>query len=98
MLKLGGLLIVSAPDLEVVLERWLAMSDADRWVAVAASLGRDPGGFESRRPTPHDQYGSRGRGGLRPVAVPRPFPAGRRVHEARDPVVARAAAPAQLIA
>ena len=36
--------------------------------------------------------------GSRSVAVPRPFPAGRRVHEARDPVVARAAAPAQLIA
>jgi predicted SAM-dependent methyltransferase len=31
VLKPGGLLIVSAPDLEVVLERWLGMSDAERW-------------------------------------------------------------------
>ena len=63
-----------------------------------AALGRDPGGLEARRPAADDQHGSRGRGGLNSVAVPRPFAAGRRVHEARDPVVARAAAPAQLIA
>ena len=31
VLKPGGLLIVTAPDLEVVLERWLAMSDKERW-------------------------------------------------------------------
>jgi SAM-dependent methyltransferase len=31
VLKPGGLLIVSAPDVEVVLERWLAMSEAERW-------------------------------------------------------------------
>ena len=31
VLKTGGLLIVSAPDLEAVLERWLAMRDRDRW-------------------------------------------------------------------
>lgn len=31
VLKPGGLLIVSAPDLEVVLERWLASSEQERW-------------------------------------------------------------------
>jgi predicted SAM-dependent methyltransferase len=31
VLKTGGLLIVSAPDLEGVLTRWLAMSELERW-------------------------------------------------------------------
>jgi predicted SAM-dependent methyltransferase len=31
VLKPGGLLIVSAPDLENVLRRWLRMSEAQRW-------------------------------------------------------------------
>ena len=31
VLKPGGLLIVSAPDLETVLERWLAMNERERW-------------------------------------------------------------------
>jgi SAM-dependent methyltransferase len=31
VLKPGGLLIVSAPDLEVVLEQWLAASEEERW-------------------------------------------------------------------
>jgi SAM-dependent methyltransferase len=31
VLKIGGLLVVSAPDLERVLERWLAMSELERW-------------------------------------------------------------------
>lgn len=31
VLKPGGLLIVSAPDLETVLERWLAMPERKRW-------------------------------------------------------------------
>jgi predicted SAM-dependent methyltransferase len=31
VLKPGGLLIVSAPDLETVLRRWLSMNDEDRW-------------------------------------------------------------------
>lgn len=31
VLKPGGLLIVSAPDLEVVLRRWLQMTEGERW-------------------------------------------------------------------
>jgi predicted SAM-dependent methyltransferase len=31
VLKPGGLLIVSAPDLEVVLDQWLSMRERDRW-------------------------------------------------------------------
>lgn len=31
VLKPGGLLIVSAPDLEAVLDRWLSMDERDRW-------------------------------------------------------------------
>jgi len=31
VLKSGGLLIVSAPDLEAVLRRWLAMDEHERW-------------------------------------------------------------------
>ena len=31
VLKVDGLLIVSAPDLETVLTRWLAMSERERW-------------------------------------------------------------------
>jgi hypothetical protein len=31
VLKPGGLLVVSAPDLEAVLREWLSMSEQDRW-------------------------------------------------------------------
>ena len=47
-------------------------------------------------PTTRTRRGSAGR--LEPVAAPLPLAPGRRVDEARDPVVARATAPAQLVA
>ena len=63
-----------------------------------AALRRDPGRLETRRPAADHQHGLHRRRRLEPIAVPLELAPGRRVHEARDPVVARPAAPAQLVA
>ena len=62
------------------------------------ALRRDPSRLEPGRPATDDQHAARRRRRLEPVAAPFPLAPGRRVDEARDPVVARAAAPAQLVA
>ena len=62
------------------------------------ALRRDPRRLRTRRPTADDEHAPRDRRLLEPVATPLPLAPGRRIDEARDPVIARAAAPAQLIA
>ena len=62
------------------------------------ALGRDPGRLEPGRSATDDQHAPWRRCRFEPVAAPLELPPGRRVDEARDPVVARAAAPAQLVA
>ena len=69
-------------------------SSVTRWPRSAATRAASrPAG-----PPPTTSTDLRGRRRLEPVAAPLELAPGRRVHEARDPVVARAAAPAQLVA
>ena len=79
---------------ELPAERRPALQERDP----VAALRRHPGGLQPGRPATDDQDPARVRRRLEPVAVPFPFAPGGRVDEARDPVVARAAAPAQLVA
>ena len=65
---------------------------------VVAALGRDAGRLQPGRPAADDQDGPRGRRRLEPVAAPFELASGRRVDQARDPVVARTPRPAQLVA
>ena len=63
-----------------------------------AALRRDPRRLEAGRPAADDEHAARRRLRLEPVAAPLELAPGRRVDQARDPVVARPAAPAQLVA
>ena len=63
-----------------------------------AALGGDASRLQAGRTAAHDQDAPRVAGRLEPVAAPLPFASRRRVDQARDPVVARPTAPAQLVA
>ena len=55
VLKPGGLLVVSAPDLETVLRRWLAMPHAERWnygIKMIYGSQEHPGMFHKNGFTP----------------------------------------------
>ena len=63
-----------------------------------ASLGGDPRRLEPGRTATHDEDATRLGRRRESVAAPLPLAPGRRVDQARDPVVARSPAPAQLVA
>src|SRR4029078_4884838 len=79
---------------ELPAEHRSPLQERDRMTA----LGRHPGGLQAGRTATHDQEPARLWRGFEAVAVPFPFAPRGRVDEAGDPVIARAAAPAQLIA
>ena len=65
---------------------------------VMPANSRDPCRLEPGRSTTDDEHLPRSDAGVEPVATPLPLAPRRWVHEARDPVVARSTAPAQLVA
>ena len=67
VLKPGGLLVVSAPDLETVLKRWLAMSERERWdygIKMIYGSQEHEGMFHKNGFTPHRLASVLGQAGL----------------------------------